>query len=102
MEEEELYADFKKHLNVDFGDEYEEENLRSSLPRKSLEHNENYIADNLEAQLNGYEENQYEEHEDQPIGRNYSDVSDGPVGFYQERRQSSVEGQVFNYGNPDE
>ena len=52
MEEEELYADFKKHLNVDFGEEYEEENLRTnSMPRKSLEHQE-YVQDNLDEQLN--------------------------------------------------
>ena len=111
MEEEELQADFKKHLNVDFGEEYEEETLRTSLPRKSLEANE-YVANNLTEQLNDYQQeennNYYSDHEEQAIGRNYSDVSDGPVGFYQdekdERRKSSGvydNGQIFNYGHPE-
>jgi len=48
MEEEELQADFKKHLNVDFNSDYEEEQLRTSIPRKSLEvndYNENNLAE---------------------------------------------------------
>ena len=105
MEEEELYADFKKHLNVDFGEEYEEENLRTnSIPRKSIEGNE-YIEDNLTEQLGGLETDRYyENHEDQPMGRNYSDVSDGAVGYYQDeqRKDSADNGNVFTYGHPDD
>jgi len=61
MEEEELYADFKKHLNVDFGEEYEDENLRNSIP-KNNEHEEeaNYVEDNLDEQLSGFQNEYYD------------------------------------------
>lgn len=67
MEEEELQADFKKHLNVDFNSDYEEEQLRTSIPRKSLEVND-YNENNLAEQLEGFQNNQYIDHEEQ-LGR---------------------------------